>query len=163
MYRGLTGDSLPSSTKLHQIETSQSESTCIHDFESVFSCVQHLDNSGAVCLSLSQHLQTSYTSSLGLLVVKSCHHHGHMCQCVPCRINKPWGSGRRLLLGEDNGDGVIEDALTKHQHVEDRVHVEGIKDGDGSYRVHSGDQWAKGKATAWGWKWMEDNAIKTLL
>lgn len=42
----------------------------------------------------------------------------------------------RLLLGEDDGDGVVEDALAKHQHVEDRVHVEGVKDGDSSHGVH---------------------------
>lgn len=45
--------------------------------------------------------------------------------------------GKRFLLCEDDGDGVIEDALTKHQHVEDRVHIEGIKYGNSSYRVHS--------------------------
>lgn len=45
--------------------------------------------------------------------------------------------GKRFLLCEDDGDGVIEDALTKHQHVEDRVHIEGVEYGNSSYRVHS--------------------------
>lgn len=49
------------------------------------------------------------------------------------------GKGKRFLLCEDDGDGVIEDALTKHQHVEDRVHIEGIEYGNSSYRVHSWD------------------------
>lgn len=44
------------------------------------------------------------------------------------------------LLGEDNGDSIIEDAFTKHQHVKDWVHVKGVKDGNGSYRVHGRDQ-----------------------
>lgn len=45
--------------------------------------------------------------------------------------------GKRLLLCEDDGDSVIENALTEDQHVEDWVHVEGVEDSDGSYRVHS--------------------------
>lgn len=45
--------------------------------------------------------------------------------------------GERLLLCEDNGDRVVEDALTKHQHIEDWVHIEGVEDGNGRYRVHS--------------------------
>lgn len=53
-------------------------------------------------------------------------------------VNKKRGEGsQRLLLGEDNGDGIVEDALSKHQHVEDRVDVEGVEDGDGSHGVHS--------------------------
>lgn len=69
--------------------------------------------------------------------------------CAPWRVNKPHArSGERPLLGEDDGDGVVEDALTEHQHVEDRVHVEGVKDGNGGDGVHGGDQRAKGKATA---------------
>lgn len=52
-----------------------------------------------------------------------------------------------VLLGEDDGDGVVEDALAEHQHVEDRVHVEGVEDGDGGHGVHGRDQRAEGEAT----------------
>lgn len=44
-----------------------------------------------------------------------------------------------ILLCEDDGDGVVEDALAKHKHVEYGVYVESIEDGNGSYRVHSWD------------------------
>lgn len=53
-----------------------------------------------------------------------------------------------LLLGEDDGDGVVEDALSEHQHVEDWVQVEGVKDGNGCDGVHGGDQRTEGEATA---------------
>lgn len=45
--------------------------------------------------------------------------------------------GEEILLCEDDGDGVVEDALAKHKHVEHRVNVEGIEDGNGSDGVHS--------------------------
>lgn len=44
---------------------------------------------------------------------------------------------KEFLLCEDDGDGVVEDALTKHKHVEYRVYVECIEDGNGGYGVHS--------------------------
>lgn len=77
---------------------------------------------------------------------------GKFAEVLPRRINKHWGRRKRLLLCEDNGDGVIEDALSKHQHLEDRVNIQGVKDGDGRHGVHSWDQWAEGKATAREWK-----------
>lgn len=54
----------------------------------------------------------------------------------------------RLLLCEDDGDGVVEDALAEHQHVEDGVHVQGVEDGNGCYGIHGRDQRAEGEATA---------------
>lgn len=68
-----------------------------------------------------------------------------------------WRSSRRVnsrdyyLLCEYDGDGVVQDALPEHQHVEDGVHVEGVEDGDGSYRIHGRDQRAKGKTTTRQW------------
>ena len=54
---------------------------------------------------------------------------------------------REVLLCEHNGNCIVEDALSEHQHVEHRVHVEGVEDGDGGHRVHCGDERPKGKAT----------------
>lgn len=78
------------------------------------------------------------------------------CRVVICKAlgvggtsmwgKKKWQRGKSKLLCEDDGDGVVEDALAKHKHVEHRVYVEGVEDGNGSYGVHSWDQWAEGKA-----------------
>lgn len=46
-------------------------------------------------------------------------------------------------LGEDNGDGVVEDALSKHQHVEHRVHVQRIENRNSGDRIHCRYQGAK--------------------
>lgn len=49
------------------------------------------------------------------------------------------------LLGEDNGDGIVENAFSKHQHVEHRVHVQCIENCNSGYWVDCRYQGAKCK------------------
>lgn len=49
-------------------------------------------------------------------------------------------------LGQDNGDCVVEDTLSKNQHVEHRVHVKRIENGNSGHRVDGRNQGAKRKA-----------------
>lgn len=66
---------------------------------------------------------------------------------VVCKTRWRWVRLRQqLLLGEHDRDSVIQDALSEYQHVEDRVDIQGIKDGDGGHRVHRRDQRSKRKA-----------------
>ena len=50
------------------------------------------------------------------------------------------------LLGHDNRDGIIEYALPKDEHVEGRVDIQGVEDGQGGHRVNGRYQRTKGKA-----------------
>lgn len=90
--------------------------------------------------NLFTHANLGGSGALELLLVKSCVNirHGQNVN-VPVEYKQGLRECRqreRLLLCEDNGDGIVEDALTEHQHVEDRVYVQGVEDGDGSDRVH---------------------------
>ena len=49
-------------------------------------------------------------------------------------------------LGEYNGDCIVENTLSKHQHVEGGVNLEGMKDGQSGHWVHSRDERAKREA-----------------
>lgn len=49
-------------------------------------------------------------------------------------------------LGEDNGDCIIENTLSKNQHVEHWVHVKGIENSNSGHWIDSRNQGAKCKA-----------------
>ena len=40
------------------------------------------------------------------------------------------------LLCHDNGDGIVKDTLTKHEHVEGGVDIQGMEDGQRGYGIH---------------------------
>ena len=50
------------------------------------------------------------------------------------------------LLGHDNRDGIIEYALPKDEHVEGRVDIQGVEDGQGGHGINGRYQRTKGKA-----------------
>ena len=56
-------------------------------------------------------------------------------------------------LCHDNGDSVVENALTKNEHVECRVDVQGMEDGQSGYWVNGGYQGTKGEAKMEGARW----------
>ena len=55
-----------------------------------------------------------------------------------------WQAG--ALRCEHDGHGVVEHTLPEHQHVQDRVHVDGLEDGQGRHGVDGRDEGAKGEA-----------------
>ena len=58
--------------------------------------------------------------------------------------HQPW---EMHSLCHDDGDSIVENTLSKDQHVEGRIDVEGVEDGQGGHWVYRWDQSTEREAT----------------
>lgn len=49
------------------------------------------------------------------------------------------------VLSEHDGHGVVQDALTEHQHVQDWIHIQSVENGDSGDGINCRDQRTKCK------------------